>query len=318
MKQMLIRYRRVITGLLVLMLFVMYFLLNQEAFAPLRDVRPIILLAVGVCYVGIVITNGLFIKFIIQPFRKHISVRESVRVSLLSSLGNFFATSGAGLGFRAVYLKRKHGLGYTDYMATLYGNYLLIFMINAVFGLVSLMLVSNKSGYQYYGALLFFVVLLSTSFILSVVKLPTLKKTNTTTLADKLTRHLNNMADGWNRIATNKRLLTRLAMLVTVQLALTVLIGWFEMSALKIAIGLPELLLFSVLGSLSIFVSLTPANLGVKEAVYLLTASVIGLSVGEILLIALIDRGILFGTLGVLWLMIGKDKSTNKMRQTHD
>ena len=114
------------------------------------------------------------------------------------------------------------------------------------------------------------------------------------------------MTAGWNRIVRDRRLLFHLTGLITIQLGLTLAIGWLEFSSLNIAIGFPELLLFSVLGSLSIFVSLTPANLGVKEGIYLLTASVIGITTPQIVSIALIDRGILFGTLFLLWLVLGR------------
>ena len=297
------RYHRQLLGALVLAIFIAYFFKNKKSFELLLDVRPIFLIGVALCYVAIVFTNGLFIKYVIEPFNKKISVRESARVSLISSLGNFFASSGAGLGFRAVYLKRRHSLNYGDYMTTLYGNYLLIFIINAGLGIISLLLVSHSEGLQYNGALFFFASLLITSLVLCFIRLPdSFGKRGKT----KAYKYLKGMIAGWNRIVRNKRLLAHLSFLVSLQLGLTILIGWLEFSALNIPIGLPELLLFSVLGSLSIFISLTPANLGVKEGIYLLTASVIGITTPQIVSIALIDRGILFGTLFILWLAIGR------------
>lgn len=315
------RYHRQLLGLAVLVIFVVYFINNKQSFKLLLDIRPVFLLGVAMCYVAIVYTNGLFIKYVIEPFKKRISVSESARVSLISSLGNFFASSGAGLGFRAVYLKRRHNLSYGDYMTTLYGNYLLIFIINAVFGIISLMLVQQKDGMQYTGAMTFFVILLVTSLILCFVRLPTSwAKNNPSSLVAKVVSYLKNMISGWSRIVKDRRLLFHLSSLVTLQLGLTLTIGWLEFSALAIPIGFAELLLFSVLGSLSIFISLTPANLGVKEGIYLLTASVIGITTPQIVSIALIDRGILFGTLFVLWLAIGRgwqDKNgVKKLDQT--
>ena len=307
------RYHRQILGVLVLAVFMAYFVLNIENFRSLLDIRPVYLMGVAICYVAIVITNGLFIKYIIEPFGKKISVRESARVSLISSLGNFFATSGAGLGFRAVYLRQKHGLGYGDYVTTLYGNYLLIFIINAIFGLLSLMFVTNKGSVQYIGALIFFVLLLLVSLILCFITLPAAFDKNIKNKhVKKIATYLKNMTMGWNRIIRDQRLLVHLVGLITLQLALTVVIGWLEISALNISIGLPELLLFSVLGSLSIFVSLTPANLGVKEGIYLLTAGVIGITTPQIVSIALVDRGILFGTLFLLWIFTRSNSRKDK------
>lgn len=311
------RYRRQLLGLFVLAIFLLYFIKNKESFKLLLDIRPLYLIGVAMCYVAIVITNGLFIKYIIEPFKKYISVRESARVSLISSLGNFFASSGAGLGFRAVYLKKIHKLSYSDYMTTLYGNYLLIFIINAMFGLLSLVLVSNQSSLQFKGAVIFFAGLLAVSLVLCFVQLP---KSLGTRIKNKFVaktlKYLQNMTAGWNKIVRDRTLLLHLSTLVSIQLGLTIAIGWLEFSSLNISIGFPELLLFSVLGSLSIFVSLTPANLGVKEGIYLLTAGVIGITTPQIVSIALVDRGILFGTLFLLWVFTRskspKDKTGNQ------
>lgn len=301
------RYHKQLFGLLVLAIFTVYFIRNLESFKILLDIQPVYLVGVSLGYVAIVFTNGLFIKYVIEPFDKIITVRESVRVSLISSLGNFFASSGAGLGFRAVYLKKKHGLSYGDYMTTMYGNYLLFFIINAILGIVSLLLISNKQGIQYQGALLFFVGLLVASLVLCFVPLPKLFKDKfKNKYVSSALGFVHKMTEGWSRIVKNKRLLMHLTVLVTIQLVLTIIIGWLEISSLNIVIGFPELLLFSVLGSMSIFISLTPGNLGVKEGIYILTASVIGLTTPQIVSIALIDRGILFGTLFVLWLIFGR------------
>jgi uncharacterized protein (TIRG00374 family) len=301
------RYHKQLFGLLVLAIFTVYFIRNLKSFRILLDIQPVYLVGVSLAYVAIVFTNGLFIKYVIEPFQKYITVRESARVSLISSLGNFFASSGAGLGFRAIYLKKKHNLSYGDYMTTLYGNYLLIFIINAVFGLISLSLVSNQTGLQFMGAAVFFTSLFIVSMTLCFVRLPeSFASRIRITLVSKILKYIKNMTTGWNRIVRDKRLLLHLSGLISIQLGLTFVIGWLEFSSLNIEIGFPELLLFSVLGSLSIFVSLTPANLGVKEGIYLLTASVIGITTPQIVSIALIDRGILFGTLFLLWLVLGR------------
>ena len=306
MKKQFIKYQKNLLGIIVLLIFVVYFIFNKASFKPLLDIRPLLLMGSFVCYVGIIVCNGLFIKYIVASFDKKLSTHESVRVSLLSSLGNFFASSGAGLGFRAVYLKKKHGLSYSDYMATMYGNYLLIFIVSALLGMVSLGLIGGASSPQFVGLGLFFAGLLVASIGLSFIRVPRIEFGNKITTS--IARTLRTISMGWRLIADDRRLLAHLSLLVLGQVVLTVLIAWFELLSLSISIGFGQLLLFSVLGSLSIFISLTPANLGVKEAVYIITATIIGLNTPQILSLALIDRGILFITLAIVWLVIGREK----------
>ncbi|MDQ5886671.1 MAG: hypothetical protein QG628_1068, partial [Patescibacteria group bacterium] len=216
MFQFLKRYHKQLFGLLVLAIFTVYFIRNLESFRILLGIQPVYLVGVSLAYIAIVFTNGLFIKYVIEPFQKYITVRESARVSLISSLGNFFASSGAGLGFRAIYLKKKHDLGYGDYMTTLYGNYLLIFIINAVFGLISLGLVSNKTGLQFKGAALFFTSLFIVSTTLCFVRLPeSFAGRVRTKFLSSVLKYLKNMTTGWNRIVRDKLLLLHLSGLIT-------------------------------------------------------------------------------------------------------
>lgn len=304
------QYQRQLLGLLVVAAFAVYFALNRTIFAAFESVSPLYLVGIFAGYVGIMFTNGLFIKYIIQPFQKYISAIESMRVALISSLGNFFAASGAGLGFRAVYLKKKHKLAYGDYLSTLYGNYLLLFMICAIAGLLALGTADKPRGVQFGGVLVFFVGLLAASLLMTFVCLP--RRWLRAKRLQRIAKLLDAMTAGWQRIIRQPALLAVLSGLIILQLALTMGIAWLETAALGIYLSLPGLVLFAVLGSLSIFINITPANLGVKEAIFLATGSIIGLTPQQILAIALLDRAMLFLTLGVLWLATGRQSWVQK------
>jgi len=303
------KYQKALLVLVVVILYIGYYLLNRSDFAQLSHINKGDLLLVGLGYLVIVITNGLFIKLVVRPFKVQLSAYESIRVSLISSLGNFFASSGAGLGFRAVYLKKRHGLGYQQYITTLYGNYLLTFIINAIAGLVSLLLAPQKGGTVYWLAIAFFAVLACSSAVLCFVPI---RATHRKGILGKVANVLHQMTSGWKVLARDYRLLAGLTGLVVLQLAITMLILRAEVAALGMSVGISGLLFLSVLGALSVFISVTPANIGVKEGVYLLTASIVGLTTVQVLSIALIDRGVLFITLGLLWLVVGKSRTEGK------
>lgn len=309
MKRFLVKYQRQLLAIVVIAVFVAYYLLNKSDFTQLSKIELKYLLLVGLGYVGIVITNGLLIKLVVRPFDVHLSTYESTRVSLISSLGNFFAAAGAGLGFRAVYLKKRHGLSYQQYLTTLYGNYLLIFIINASAGLISLLLTRQKGGTAYAVALLFFAGLLLAATALCFVPIGARKSSG---LVGKILGNLQKMTTGWKVVAKDRKLLLGLSGLVAAQLLLTVGIIYFEMVALDLTATFAGLLLLSVWGALSVFINVTPANLGVKEGVYVLIASIVGLSTAQILSIALIDRGVLFVTLGLLWLLVARNRDSQE------
>jgi len=265
-----------------------------------------------------IFTNGVFTKVIMQPFNKHISYIESFRVSLVSSVGNFFAPIGAGFGFRAVYLKKKHNFSYSDYMSTLYGNYVIIFLLNSFLALVCLYLLRQKADHNFTVLTLIFGGMFIASMILMLLKVPKrmLDYFDNNKRYKKIIDILLNISKGWNRIASNKTLLLKLLGITVVNFLLSITAAKLIISSLGLTIGTSALILFTVLGSLSLFVNITPANLGVKELIYIFSLGVIGFSVDQILMIALIDRGVLFIILLVSWISLGglKKARTNLKR----
>lgn len=293
----------IVTTLVVLVIFAAYFVMNSSKFRPLLNINFWLLLIIAAGDLAGIFVNGLFTKFILRPFKKHIPVLESFYVSLISTVGNFFAPVGAGFGFRAVYLKRKFNVPYGEYISTLSGNYIIVFLVNSFFGLLSLYLLRGHRDSQYNVLVLVFAVVFIVSLILSLIKIPVkVAEAQHNSYLRKFLRQLARVTEGWNHIISHKKLMLQLVTLTSVNFLLTVVITLTIIKSLHFSVSIGPLLLFSVLGSLSLFINITPANLGVKEAIYLFSSKVLGFSTAQILSIALIDRGVMFLLLFLLWL----------------
>ena len=301
------------TGL-VLVLFLIYFLLNTEQFKPILHVNIYLLAIAAAAYIAGVFANGIFIKFILEPFNKFIAAGEAFYVSVISSIGNFFAPGGTGFVVRAVYLKKKHGLAYSEFISTLSGNYVLVFLVSSFVGLTSLLALKQYYSFQWLVLFVFFCLLFLVSLLISLFKpkLPELDDRQDSR-SRRLSRNVCRVVNGWSKIVSDKKLMLRLLSLTFVNLALAVIIYWSIVQSVDLSISLPALLLISVLGSLSIFVNITPANLGIKEAIYIFSAGILGFSIGEMILIALVDRGVQFSVLLALWLFASKLKVKDKL-----
>ena len=301
---------RLISTVLVLAVFIAYFLLNVQKFKPLLNINFLLLLVVALGNILGIFINGLFTKFILEPFKKYISIVETFYVSVISSIGNFFAPAGTGFGIRAVYLKKKHGLPYSEFISTLSGNYILVFLVNSLIGLLALYLLKDEYSSQYLALTGIFGAMFIVSLLLSIIRIPILrtsasKKTKLSSVVETLYR----VTHGWNKIVANKKLILELFCLTFANFLLTVFTYWAIIHSLHLTIAFPALLLFSVLGSLSIFINITPANLGIKEAIYIFFSSILGFSISEIILIALVERGVQFVVLLALWLYSSKAKN---------
>ena len=300
---------------LLVSVFAGYFALNIHKFRPLLDVKFYFLCAIALGDVISMFINGLFTKVILKPFGKTISLLESFYVSLVSTIGNFFAPVGAGFGFRAVYLKKNHGLPYSEYISTLSGNYVIVFLVNSLFGLLALFLLRSRADSEYGVLVIAFAVVFVISLVLSLVKIPIrASDEQKNRYLGGFIKNLARVTKGWNHIISHKKLMIQLVGLTVLNLVLTMAITWTIIHSLRLGVSFAPLLLFSVLGSLSLFINITPANLGIKEAIYLFSSSVLGFSVSQILSIALIDRGVMFSVLLLLWIFSSKMKSKEKLQ----
>ncbi len=304
--------------ILVLAAFVIYFTLNTSKFRPLAHINWPFLAIILFMNVVAIASNGVFTKLILRPFGKEIRLKESFYVSLISSVGNFFAPVGAGFGFRAVYLKRRHGVAFSDYISTLSGNYIIVFLVSSIFGLFSLFNLRSRSDSRFSLILAAFIFLLAFSIFLSLFRIPGPKPNTKNHYLRYFLENVSRVNQGWRHIVSHKILMLQLIALTTFNLFIVMVINFTIIKSLHFSITLAPLILFSVLGSMSLFINITPANLGVKEAVYLFSSTILGFSTAQILAIALIDRGCVFLVLGSLWVVSNKLKSPLPKRESDE
>lgn len=310
-----LRAARTLLTLSILVIFTVYFFANVDSFKPVFAVDPIYLLLIGIAIILGIVSNGIFTKVVMRSFDKHISFRESVLVSLIAAAGNFFAPAGSGFGFRAVYLKKKHKLPYSDYVSMLSGNYILVFLTVAILGIVAILMLGQPADSRDSVArttlLIVFGVLLLSSIAMLFIRTPKRlrEKTFKNRLFGRLVTVLIRISDGWHMIASDKRLLVKLTLLIILNTSISVVSLTLMITALHFTVSIPALLLLSALGSLAAFINITPANLGIKEAVYIASSGALGLTAPQILSIALIERAVTFAVLAVLWLAIGRSRT---------
>lgn len=301
---------KVVLSLIIVFAFVIYLLLNLHSFAPLLHLNAAYLIFIATGTVLGIVSNGLFTKVIMKTFDKPISTKESVFVSLIATAGNFFAPAGSGFGFRAIYLKRKHKLSYSDYLSMLSGNYVVVFLIVSIVGIASLLLIhtNDQIGAVKTTLWLIFLALFAFSSVLLFIKVPKkiLNSKEAKGILKKPVQILVRISTGWNAIISDHSLVVKLLGLIILNTCISIVSTALIIAALHFTVTLPALLLFSALGSLSTFINITPANLGIKEAVYIASSSVLGLTTGEILSIALVDRAVTFFVLALLWILFGR------------
>ena len=309
---------RYLVTILVIALFAIYLATNFDKFRPLAHINSWFLILIGIGNIVFLVTSGLLTKYLLKPFSRELPLLEATYIALITSVGNFFAPAGTGLAIRAYYLKKKHKVPYSDYISILAGNYLIVFLVNSLFGLLALLALKSRGGSHYGVLVLIFALLFITSLALSFNKIKIEAASNIQVRWIKaIVKLAVKLSEGWQRILDYGNLKSQLALLTTLNLFISVAIFWLIISSLHLKASLGALLLFSVISMLSLFINITPANLGVKEALYIFSSGALGFSTTQIILIAIIDRGVSFMIMFISYIALRfKGSSFNKLSTT--
>ncbi len=288
------------------LLFVWYGLTNQEVFQALKDVALWSLVLVAAGKLLVFVSNGLFTQWTAEVFTKKFSFVHGVYITVLSAVGNFFGPLLGGASIRAVYLKKYHNLPYSKFTATLMGYYMMLFMANAALAIISLILLPKT--HQTSLLLIFFSMWLLALIALMFIKLPKREKfANSGIVSSKLgssiIKILYDVEEGWQLLIRNKQLLIKMTGLALLSLSATLFISFIEFQALHISYNFAALGLYTSLVAVSLLVSITPGAIGIRESMLILVSTTLGITNAEIIQVAVIDRGVHFLLLAVLFLL---------------
>ena len=253
-----------------------YIIANPSVLVSIAQVGPLVALGVLVLYFLVLLTNVAIMHVSIRLHEKNMPLRQNFLLIIYSSLVNFFGPLQSGPGVRAVYLKSKIGLRIRDYTYATLVYYL-------AFGLLNL-------------SLLFITVsiwLTIAGVIVSAV---------ITLLASRF-------------FSSPRRRAYALGIFIAtlVQVVLMVSIYTIELQAVSTSQSLTLLQTASYTGSanLSLFVSLTPGGIGVREAFLVFTQSLHQVQLSSIVASGIVDRALYILLLGILFVI----SSTMHLRQ---
>lgn len=298
-----------ILTVVIMAVFVWYFFANREDFSHLLQLNPLFIALTLFGHMAVLITNGFFIKLVVRSFGKDIRFSDSFYAAFITAVGNFFLPVGSGTGAQAVYLKRIHGLSYKNFIAAISGNYIIVFLINASVGIISLwLLASGLNSSESVTLFITFLLIMIVTIVLSIVGIPrpilSLLAKVRIEVVKKILNLFTEILQGWNLIVHNRRLMLSLMLITCINFLSLVLISYTSIKAIGADISMTALILYSALGSVSLLVNITPGSLGIREGIYIYTSSLLGLTTPQILLAAVIDRGVKFFVLFCGWILL--------------
>ncbi len=285
-----------ISLIVALFLLSYYLYLNQGDFKILTQVSPFTCVLIALLYIAFFTMNGLFIKIITLGFSVELHFFEYLSLSILTTFGNTFLPIRGGAGIRAIYLKKKHHLSYSFFIASLAGNYIVVFAVNSLVALVCILVLYITRGFFSFSITSLF---LSIVFVCSYVIVFAPESARGVPV-EFVRNRLNTVLAGWHVIRASYRNIVLLFLLSSLNLLIVSIITYLEFGALHIldgsgsSITFFQTLFFAVTNTLSLLISITPASLGIREGIMMLVSSVVNVSSANALAVSILDRAINF------------------------
>lgn len=263
------KYRRPLGAIVIvaaLGFLVWYGIEHPHIFLSLAHTSPLAIAIILLLYTTIVGVIFLVNFFTVRICRKELGIKEGLLLTIYSTVVNFFGPLQSGPGVRAVYLKTTIGLRIRDYtLATLF--------YYAAFGAIN-------------ASLLF----ISSWWILTIVGLIT-----GIALIALGTRYLH--------FTDRTRDIVAIYLVTLLQVAIMTAIYFTELHATGTAASLLQTIVYTASANLSLFVSLTPGGIGIREGFIVFASSLHHLPLSAVVAAGVLDRALYVVFLAILFVV---------------
>lgn len=266
-----------------------YLLAKPEQFLILKNVSWMSLLFLLFLSCMAILVNAWQFRYLCMIFDIHLKFTEWFGLTVCTSMYNYFTPASGGAVARAVYLKQRHDLPFSEYASLWAGIYWVSFFISSLLALV-LGLASYSPADEYYLPIVAVAALLligtitagavSFFFNLSRIPLPGVRLRNMAST----------FSSGLARFRKSRRMLLPVCFFCLGFLLLSAVKLYFAFESLGISVSFMRLILVQAFLSISLVISITPGNLGIREGIVGLFSGILGISVEQAVIGALLDR----------------------------
>ena len=280
--------------LIIVALFIYYIIQHISDFQQLSLVNPFYLVILLALFIFTYYLISIITKNLLYPLGVKLKGFEAFALSIVTGFYHLITPFRGGTITRAVYLKKKHEFSYTNFLASLAGKYLIIFLTASFIGLITTLFINYIYGS--FSWIIFFVFLaIFLPLLLIVVLSPKLSLTK-----NNFINRFIKVVNGWHLIKNNKRVIIIITLVSILQLIIGAFMFYFQFRVFGIEVEFIKCLFLASIGSLSILIAITPAGLGINEAVIVFSALTIGITPAQSLSVALLGRVIGFLVLFIL------------------
>ena len=288
-KRIRLKYFDILLYLVIFTGFISFYRTNEIQFNVLRS--DFIFLVIGLKFLNFLIFNELHLN-IFHMHNLDIKKNENFTLTYKGYMGNFFGFGKTGTGYKALFLKNKFNFSYLKIFSfyiflqtlTLFFTSFICFLL---LSFTSILETELKSTLLVVLLLIMAISLLSNYILNLISKLKVLKKI----------KYLNNVLESTEQNNTflknltfkNPKFTKVLILQIFIQINLFLQI-YLQAKSLNIDINLLNNFVYNLISQISIFLSVTPNAIGIKEFILIISNNFIGLSSADVFNLAILDR----------------------------
>lgn len=258
------------------LVFVRYAATHPEVLERLKDTNPALMVLLLICYGVWFFALVWYLGISVRMYGKSMTRQENVLLSAYSSLLNFFGPGQSGPAFRGLYLKKRHGLPLKKYIFTTLLYYGFYAILSAL-----LLCAGSRPWWQT-------VLAVAAAGGVSYVVI----------------RRYARRAKVQQEPGVNLRNLTLLFAATVLQVGIQAIIFYIELRDVSGSVSVSQALTYTGAANFALFVSITPAAIGIREAFLVFSQNLHHIGSTVIVAANVIDRAMYLLLLGVLFILV--------------
>jgi len=235
-----------------------------------------------------VLTAGLMTQLMARHLGAPLRFVQWASLAFATMFANYVLPMRAGLAVRAAYYKRQAGLSIARFTSFTAASYLITILVNSLIVLAALLWIGLGRGVTswplLWGAL---VVVVLCGSVLAFSPKPSEERP-----ASGVRGALVRVHTGWEMLRSRPALLWTVGALSFVATLLYTLRLYVAFAAIGYSVDAAGCVLIGALVALSMFISITPAALGIREAAVVFSSLAVGVSPEISLVAATMDRAV--------------------------
>lgn len=258
------------------LVFVRYVATHPAVLQKLKEINPALMVLLLVCYAVWFLALVWYLSVSVRMYGKNMTKQENVLLSAYSSLLNFFGPGQSGPAFRGLYLKKRHGLALKKFIFTTLLYYGFYAVLSAL-----LLCAGSRPWWQ---------------TVLAVVAAGAISYV--------VVRRYARRAKVQQEPGVNFRNLALLFTATALQVGMQAVIFYIELRDVSTNVSIAQALTYTGAANFALFVSITPAAIGIREAFLVFSQNLHHIGNTVIIAANVIDRAMYLLLLGILFILV--------------